>query len=148
MISLLFCFILFQLPNQVYLVKNNLHTGIIFYVTAELINNIPALTIYNDYEFIDIGWGDEDFYQHPDPDYLLGAKALLVPTSSVIRVEGKNYSLNNIVEWSDFSIRFELNDEQFIKLCEFINNSFILDIIIDLILGSIIKYIIVFLYVF
>ena len=58
MISLLFCFILFQLPNQVYLVKNNLHTGIIFYVTAELINNIPALTIYNDYEFIDIGWGD------------------------------------------------------------------------------------------
>lgn len=116
--------IFLQQSHQVYLVKNYWHTGIMFSVNEELISHIPAISNFAEYKFVDIGWGDEAFYQHPDPDYLLGAQAILVPTSSVIRMEGKNSSLNNIIEWSDFSIRFDLSNEQFLKLCKYIENSF------------------------
>lgn len=123
----LFLLILFQTNTQVYLVKNNLHTGIVFSVNEKLIENIPAVNDFSEYNYVDIGWGDEDFYQHPDPDILLGAKAILVPTNSVIRIEGKNYNINKITEWSDYVIKFDLSDEQFIKLCGFINSSFLKD---------------------
>ena len=93
MIALFFLF-LFHPNTHVYLVKNNLHTGIVFSVNEKLIENIPAISNFSEYYYVDIGWGDEDFYQHPDPDILLGAKAILVPTSSVIRIEGKNYNIN------------------------------------------------------
>ena len=88
------------------------------------------------YKYIDIGWGDEDFYQNPDPDYLLGAKAILVPTNSVIRIEGSDLTINKIVEWGDFSIRFDLTGEQFKNLCEFINDSFSKDNDKNLIISS------------
>ncbi|KAB2841727.1 MAG: DUF2459 domain-containing protein [Melioribacteraceae bacterium] len=126
MIALIFS-LLFQSGVSVYLVKNNLHTGILFSVSEKLIENIPAVKNFSDYNFVDIGWGDEDFYQHPDPDILLGAKAILVPTNSVIRIEGKNSEINKIAERSDFCIKFNLTDEQLKKLCEFINFSFLKD---------------------
>lgn len=126
MISFIFL-LLFQSNTQVYLVKNNLHTGIVFSVNEKLIDIIPAIKNFSEYNYADIGWGDEDFYQHPDPDILIGAKAILVPTSSVIRIEGKNYEINKIVEWSDFCIKFDLTGEQLAKLCEFINSSFLED---------------------
>lgn len=126
MIALLFL-LLFETNTQVFLVKKNLHTGIVFSVNEKLIEYIPAVKNFSEYSYVDIGWGDEDFYQHPDPDILLGAKAILVPTSSVIRIEGKNYEINKIAERSDFCIKFNFTDEQFIKLCEFINYSFLKD---------------------
>ena len=116
--------IFFQQSHQVYLVKSYWHTGIMFTVNEELVSPIPVISNFDDYKFVDIGWGDEEFYQHPNPDYLLGAQAILVPTSSVIRIEGKNSSIDRIIEWSDFCIRFDLNNEQFTKLCNYINNAF------------------------
>ena len=117
--------ILLQIQFSVYVVKNNLHTGIVFPAESAVTTYIPAAENFINHKYIDIGWGDEDFYQDPDPDYLLGAKAILVPTNSVVRIEGLNSTINKIVKWSDFSIRFDLNDEQFKNLCEFVNGSFL-----------------------
>ena len=127
MINLIVYFLLLQFSQTIYLVKNNLHTGIVIQLNPEVMKLIPAAERFEGNKYIDIGWGDEDFYQHPDPDYLLGAKAILVPTNSVVRIQGKDFKIDKIVEWSDFTIQFNLNGNQFKKLCEFINLSFLKD---------------------
>jgi len=119
--------ILLQSFVSVYLVKNNLHTGLIFNANSEINETIPATKNFIGYKYINIGWGDEDFYQHPDPDIIMGAKAVLIPTNSVVRIEGKNDDINKIAERSDYCIKFDLTETQFIKLCRFIDSSFTKD---------------------
>ncbi|GAB4288580.1 MAG: hypothetical protein Kow0098_05980 [Ignavibacteriaceae bacterium] len=75
-------------------------------------------------EYIDTGWGDEEFYQHPGFDAELAAFALFVPTSSVLRVEGFSFDISEYIELSDIVIRLNLNEEQFRRLCSYINNTF------------------------
>ncbi|MGD8778144.1 MAG: DUF2459 domain-containing protein [Ignavibacteria bacterium] len=112
---------------NVYIIKSYWHTGIVLRNTEVPSNIITVLNDYTSYEFVDFGWGDEVFYQHPDPGVELGAQAILVPTSSVIRIEGSNTSIKKIIDWSDFAIKFELTEKQFLNLCVYIENSFTLD---------------------
>lgn len=125
--KILLALILIQSHAQVYIVKNNMHTGIIISITKDTFELLQAVNNFGNFKYINIGWGDEDFYQHPDPDIIMGAKAVLIPTNSVIRIEGKNDDINKIVERSDYCIKFDLTETQFIKLCGFIDSSFTKD---------------------
>ena len=116
-----------QQNYDVYIVKQYWHTGIVFQNSAIPSKTINILSDFSKYKYLDFGWGDEIYYQHPDPGIELGAQAILVPTSSVIRVEGSNADIKKIIEWSDFTIKFEFTEEQFLSLCIYIQNTFELD---------------------
>jgi hypothetical protein len=88
---------------------------------------INALKYFTDYEYEDFGWGEEDVYHSPADTFCMDARAILLINSSVVRVEGRNESLNSIINWSDFTVKFSLSLEQFILLCGFINESFFID---------------------
>jgi hypothetical protein len=110
--------------DTVYLIKSRWHTGIIMSVNDISLKNIRALNLFKDRKYVDIGWGDADFYQSPkDFDVYLAFKALFIPTESVVRIEGYDCDIKNIIEWSDFCIEFELHDRGFIGLCKFIDSS-------------------------
>ncbi len=112
---------------DVYIIKRYWHTGIVFQNSERAVNIITALKDFTVYNYLDFGWGDEVYYQHPDPGIELGAHAILVPTSSVIRIEGSNASIKKIIEWGDLAIRFELTEEEFLSLCIYIQNTFTID---------------------
>ena len=67
----------------------------------------------------------EKFYQNPDVNILLGLQALIIPTSSVIRVFGFTSNIYNYISISDFTVSLQLSKSQFRKLLKFINQSLV-----------------------
>jgi len=111
--------------HNVYLIKSQWHTGLIFKVDEISLKNIEALKLFKNMKYVDIGWGDKDFYQSPkDFDLYLAFKALFIPTESVIRIEGYNYEIEDIVSYSDFCIKFQLKEKNLTRLLKFIDSSF------------------------
>lgn len=112
---------------DVFLVKENWHTGIMFRIDDYTTGLLPALKYFKDYQYIDIGWGDADFYQTPGFDLFLAAKAILIPTPTVMRFDGYKFPIEKIIEWREFALKFEFPKERFLKLINFISDHFILD---------------------
>jgi uncharacterized protein (TIGR02117 family) len=128
LISVIFSLFQEKSTKSIYIAKNDWHVGIIFKIDEHLISNIDAVSNFKYYDFVDIGWGDADFYQSSeDFDLFLASKAILFPTSSVIRVQGYALPVVQIFKYRDYVFELELNDLQYQKLCEFIAKSFELD---------------------
>ena len=107
-----------------YVINYSWHTGFILPVDETLIEKIPAASSFGSYDFIDIGWGDEEFYQTPGIDYYLAAKAVLIPTSSAIRIAGYKFDLELIKTMSDYLVEFKVGRQEYLKLLNFIDDSF------------------------
>jgi hypothetical protein len=89
LISLIFSLFQEKTTKSLYIAKNDWHVGIIFKIDEHLISDIDAVSNFKYYDYVDIGWGDADFYQSSeDFDLFLASKAILFPTPSVIRVQG------------------------------------------------------------
>lgn len=114
-----------EITQNIYLIKSRWHTGLIFKIDDLSLKNIEALRLFRNMKYVDIGWGDKDFYQSPkDFDFYLAFKALFLPTESVVRIEGYNYEIDDIISYSDICIRFELEVNNLGKLLKFIDSSF------------------------
>ncbi|HOP63851.1 MAG TPA: DUF2459 domain-containing protein [Spirochaetota bacterium] len=115
-------------PIPVYLVNRGIHTGLVIPVNTVSEEKIATIMFFKDQEYVDFGWGDEDYYQKPGAGLCLGIKAVLLPTSSVMRVEGFSGIFEDVIRRSDFALRFDITELQFIKLCEYIDKSFRRDV--------------------
>lgn len=120
----------------VYIVNNNLHTGIIIPVNGESLKRISGMKFFMNFMYADIGWGEERFYQDPDDNFCMAARAVFFPNSSVIRMEGYDSVGPYFVSWSDYTVELIFTREQFIKLSDFIGNSFKKDTTEDFIVAS------------
>lgn len=108
---------------SIYLIKQNWHTGIILKKEDVKINILPVIKDFSKADFLDIGWGDREFYLHPGFDFELAFKALFYPTPSVIRIQGV-HSINYYLNSSDAAVEIKISKNSFDKLCAFISNSF------------------------
>lgn len=108
----------------VYIINNSIHTGIVIPVDRESLHMISALKYFNNFQFTDIGWGEETAYQDTEDIYWHYVKAVLYPNPSVICIEGYRSLPDSFIGWSDFTVMLSLSSEQFIKLTAFIENSF------------------------
>ncbi len=120
---------------SIYIINYSFHTGIVIPVNSESIVAVTALVYFKQFSFTDIGWGEEKFYQNPDDNYCMGARAILLPNRSVLRVEGYNSS-DNFILWSNYVVMLNLTKEQYFKLLAFINQSFAKQSSNDLIIAS------------
>jgi hypothetical protein len=109
---------------KIYIIKDEWHTAFLFEMNDSLINQIPALEDFKNFNFVDIGWGDEEFFQNPSDDIYLAAKAILYPTPSVTRIAGIISKFESILRWVDYCVELNVSKVQFVKLCQFINESF------------------------
>lgn len=110
--------------HEIYLINQSWHTGILIPVNNTTKELFPVLKLFEGKNYVDIGWGDEEFYQHPDFDLYLAAKAILYPTRSVLRIEGHISSIESIINWSEYIIKFKLNDDGLKGIANFINKTF------------------------
>jgi hypothetical protein len=109
---------------SIYLVKANWHTGLMIPVNDFTKKILPVLSYFEGFEYVDIGWGDAEFYQSPGFNICLAAYAILLPTPSVIRIDGYKFPIERVVEWREFAIQFVLTKDSFLKMADFINQSF------------------------
>lgn len=113
--------------HRIYFIKQRWHTAIVF-STRELNKELfKEFDSFKDYELIDIGWGDEKFYQIPGFDSGLAYKALFHATPSTLRVEGIGISKEEYFDLSQIVIELIVSDQQFRDICNYINQSFNLD---------------------
>lgn len=118
--------------KEIFLIKQRWHTAIVLQTSDIDSNFFPIVNQFREYKMIDIGWGDEEFYQYPDFDWELAFKALFIPTSSTLRIEGISMPLGmaNTISWelyfdlSEIVVKLIISDEQFIKILQYIDDTF------------------------
>ena len=110
--------------HKIYFIKQNWHTAIVF-STRELDSQLfREYDLFSEFGLIDIGWGDEEFYQYTGFDSGLAFKALFYATPSTLRVEGISLTKKEYFELSEIVIQLNVSDEQFKNICAFINKTF------------------------
>lgn len=76
-------------PVPVYLTAHGWHVGIV--VEADrILPHLPPSPHYPDGRWLEFGWGDADYYPHPDPGLGVLLKAALLPTGTVMHIVAFN----------------------------------------------------------
>jgi hypothetical protein len=109
---------------EIYLIKTAWHVGILVSNDSLTSSILPIENKFVNFDLIDIGWGDEDFYQSEDVNYFYALKAALFPTSSVLKLTGYSADISSLVRWSDYAIKIKLGTDSFVNLLKFISASF------------------------
>lgn len=112
---------------EIYFIKQRWHTAIVFNTSDVDSNILPVVKNFRNFKMIDIGWGDEEFYQYPDFDWELAFKALFYPTPSTLRVEGISISKELYFDLSEIVVKLIVSQEQFRKILIFIDDTFYRD---------------------
>jgi len=109
--------------KTIYLIKQRWHTAVVFHANDVDTLIFPEIKYFQGAELIDIGWGDEAFYQHPDFDWDLAYQALFHSTPSTLRVEGIFISKKQYFDLSEIVVELKIIDDQLKVLLEYISNT-------------------------
>lgn len=109
--------------HSIYLIKQRWHTAVVFYPKEVDTLIFPEVKYFTGAEMIDVGWGDEAFYQHPDFDWELAYKALFYPTPSTLRIEGIYISKQQYFDLSEIVVELKINNEQLKILLKYISDT-------------------------
>jgi uncharacterized protein (TIGR02117 family) len=117
-------------PNEpfksIYLASHGWHAGIVI-KRADIPEGVwPEHNDFPDAEYLEVGWGDKDYYMTPDPHMGITLKAGLWPTDSVLHVVGFRGSVTRYFSRSDVT-RIDLSYEGFKRLCQYISGSYARD---------------------
>jgi uncharacterized protein (TIGR02117 family) len=82
----------------------------------------PLTDDFPDAAYLEVGWGDKDFYQARDPHWALAAKAVLLPTASVLHVAGFSGSVAGEFPGSEI-LSIRLSPEAFERLSHHVADS-------------------------
>ena len=99
------------------------HAGIVLKI-KDINNSILEIEpMFKKFNYIEVGWGDEDFYRNHNPSIWMTLKAGIIPTSSVIHLRAINQNeLNKFSE--DNIVSLTISEKGFRQLSLFIQNSF------------------------
>jgi uncharacterized protein (TIGR02117 family) len=107
---------------SIYLVAHSWHTGIAVRRTRIPAGLWPEIRDFPQADYLEVGWGDREFYQRPDPGLWTMLRAALTPTASVLHVVGVrgplagNFPASEIVELS-------ISEEGLVRLARYIHDA-------------------------
>jgi len=73
-------------PRTIDLVSHGWHTGIVIRLRDLPPDAWPEIADFPNTEYVEVGWGDRDFYQAPEPGAWLALKAALIPGPGVLHL--------------------------------------------------------------
>lgn len=112
---------------DVFVIQARWHTGIIF-STDDIDKDIwPEIISLQNNIFVDIGWGDEKFYQATGDPVFLAARAILWPTQSVMQIFAFNTPVVAAYGGQGRVLRIPVTRKQLDELSNFISGSYIRD---------------------
>ncbi|WP_277481173.1 DUF2459 domain-containing protein [Catalinimonas alkaloidigena] len=109
--------------QQIYVVSQGWHSGLVVPSSCIADSLWPEKHDYSEYEHIQIGWGDKDFYQNPGFSIWYGAKAVLWPTKSALQVLGL-HQLSNLQYYANETVLLQASQAQYTSLCKFLLTQF------------------------
>ena len=109
--------------KTIYLVSHGWHAGIVVN-RADIPDDIRLVhKVFSSTGYLEIGWGDRDFYQTPRPHLGIALKALFLPTTSVLHIVAFNDSVASYFPHSEI-IRVRLSDAGFQRMIRYIAASY------------------------
>jgi len=109
-----------------WLVNHGWHAGIVLR-SADITDSVwPIPEDFPAAEYLEVGWGDRDYYQTPNPHLGITLMAALLPTDSVLHIVGFNEQVTAYFPYSEI-IRIDLPAADFKKLVRAIAESFARD---------------------
>ena len=112
--------------HKIYVVKYEWHTGVIF-ERNEALKFFPSLQDdFSEFKYIEIGWGDKDFYMAEKETFWITFKAGMFPTKSALHVTALMNNPEKHYKGLEMVI-INLSEEDFIRLINYFNRSFALD---------------------
>jgi uncharacterized protein (TIGR02117 family) len=109
---------------EILVVQEAWHTGIVIETRLLPDTLLTELDRYDHFQFLDIGWGDRDFYQTPGFPVWYAFKAIFWPTTAVLRIAPFNLQPGKYYSTQAKLARIQLSENEFIQLCKFIGHSF------------------------
>ena len=117
-------------PNEpfrtIYLVSHGWHAGIVIKRTDIPAGIWPQHNEFPGAEYLEVGWGDKDYYMTPNPGLGITLKAGFLPTASVLHIVGFHGPVTDYFPRSKV-IRIDLSEAGFRRLCHYLENSYALD---------------------
>ena len=112
--------------KTVYLARHGWHAGIVIR-RADIPDGVwPEHRDLPDSVYLEVGWGDRDYYRTPDPHWGITFKAGLLPTASVLHIVGFSSSVPACFPCSEI-IEIRLSNPGFVELCHYISASYFKD---------------------
>lgn len=114
-------------PSKIiYLVSHGWHAGIVV-KRSDIPDGVwPQQKAFGDAEYLEVGWGDRDFYRTPGFNLGLAIKAALLPTESVLHVVSFNGTVQAYFPYSEIT-QLQLSEAGFEQLCRYIAASYFKD---------------------
>ena len=112
--------------KTIYLVNHGWHAGIVLRRTDILDSIWLEVGDFPDAQYLEVGWGDMNYYHTPDPHMGILIKAALLPTASVLHVVGFSGPVPTYFPYSEI-IRIEVSSVGFEHLSQTIAASFARD---------------------
>lgn len=109
--------------HNVYIGQSGWHTGFVLKIEDAEQEWIEAGQ-YSGYKWIDVSWGDKDYFTAPKGTILLALRAALLPTESTLLVTPFNNSPKDFYGAGSTIARISMDHESFQALCRFISESF------------------------
>jgi len=122
--SIELCFAQVETKYEIFVVQEDWHTGIILH-TNDVDSSIwPEIVRYRDKKFVDVGWGDEKFYQVPGYPFFTAARAVLLPTQSTLRVFPYSTAILSAYFEDSRILKIITGRKELDQLCSFIAESY------------------------
>ena len=117
-------------PNEpsttIYLVSHGWHAGIVV-KRADIPAGVwPQHREFPEAVYLEVGWGDKDYYMTTKPGLGITLKAGLLPTASVLHVVGFRGPVTGYFPRSKI-IQLDLSEAGFQRLCRYLENSYARD---------------------
>jgi uncharacterized protein (TIGR02117 family) len=104
----------------IYVVSHGWHTGVVLR-TGDIPATVvwPEITEFESNDYIEVGWGDGDYYPAPETSWTMTLKAGFWSSRSVLHIAGFNAPVRKFFAVSEV-VEVALSDEAFQELCAFI----------------------------
>jgi len=109
---------------EVFVVQEGWHTGIIFHTDDVHADEWAEIKHYDHRKFVDVGWGDEKFYQVSGYPLWLAARAIFWPTRSVLQIYAYSIPITSAYADNSTILRIPVNYTQLSDLSCFIAESY------------------------
>lgn len=105
--------------KRIYLVNHGWHAGIVLN-KADIPDSVwRESQDFPNAKYLEIGWGDKDYYQTPNPHLGIAIKAILWPTTGVLHIVGFNKAVTSYFPSSEI-IQVSLSNEGFERMIRYI----------------------------
>jgi uncharacterized protein (TIGR02117 family) len=108
--------------HTIYLVHNGWHSGIVVQAADLPPAVLPERADFPNARYLELGWGDRDFYQAHRMGVWMSLKAAFLPTASVLHIVGFNDSVTRFFPGSTL-FEFRLSPSALERLSHYLHES-------------------------